>query len=56
MSQKIEIDKRRVELLEQIAYCTDGMFVAEAESNFGDAKEWKRQLELAREEYYDYLG
>lgn len=46
-----ELDDLQLELLESIAYCAKGMFVAESERNFGDAKEWKFRLKQEVDKY-----
>jgi len=40
-----------IKALTDIAYCASGMIEAENENNLGDAKNWKRQLELSVEKY-----
>lgn len=49
------MDEEKEKLLTRIAYCANGMFDSEADSNLGDAKEWKRHLRNATEKYYTYL-
>lgn len=50
----IETENDVKELLEKIAYCAEGMFDCEVNQNLGDAKDWKRQLKIATDKYYDY--
>lgn len=53
--EEIEALKGKIGELEQIAYCAEGMFDCEVNENLGDAKDWKRQLKIATDEYYDHL-
>jgi len=46
---------KAAELLLQIAYCAEGMFDCEIVENLGDAKDWKRQLQIATNEYHDFI-
>jgi len=43
------------DLLTQIAYCAEWMFDCEIKNNIGEAEDWKRQLKIATNKYYDWL-
>jgi len=49
-----EVSEALIAMLSQVAYCADGMFTAEGDNNMGDAADWKRQLQLATDKYYDH--
>jgi hypothetical protein len=51
----VAVPKERADGLQHVAYCANGMLEAESNGNAGDAKEWKRHLHNATEEYYDNL-
>jgi len=47
--------KTKLEMLEGIAYLSDGFFECKNANNMGDAADWEHKLEQATEAYYDLL-